>query len=65
VFCRSIELACYQRLHTDESASLPQRLSSATAELADATEREKELQERYAALLGELQTARARATATA
>lgn len=53
-----ILLACYRRLQADEMSALPQRLSTATAELQDATEREKELQDSYAHLLEELDDAR-------
>ena len=55
---RAILLACYRRLQADELSALPQRLSTATAELQDVTDREKELQETYARLLQELDDAR-------
>lgn len=52
-------LSCYKALKSDESQAMPQRLAAATAELADVTERERELQETYARLVSELEDLKA------
>ncbi len=52
-------LSCYKSLRADELTALPHRLSAATAELQDATEREAELQAQYARLVQELDDVKA------
>ncbi len=52
-------LSCYKSLRADELNALPQRLSAATAELQDATEKEAELQAQYARLAQELDDVKA------
>lgn len=47
-------LDVYKRLRSDEMAALPQRMAAATAELTDAVERERELQQEYSQLVQEL-----------
>jgi hypothetical protein len=56
---RSILLECYKKLKSDEVMALPQRLSAATGELADVTERETELQQSFARLSQEVEDLRA------
>ena len=56
---RSILLECYKTLRGDELAMLPQRLSTLTAEAADVTQREADLQAQYAQLAAEVEDARA------